>query len=196
MLTRFEYVSKGRTLLAMLAAAALITISACSQDSPEATPDVGAVGGAVTTTSSPESSPEDRRDAEALIGSVLADDEITHAEMERVLLAVVACVERTGHQAALDAFTPGKGYELSSSASTSEGAYAADAELNRCRDLYITEVEPLYSAQHGPSEAEIEANEERILGCLNDLGHDVQGLTVFEASKRVPPQDFATCEPG
>lgn len=176
--------------------APLLTAAACGGGSSDRSPEVGVSGGAVTTTSTLESSPEELRDAQALVTTVLADDGVTDSEMEQVLLAAVACVERTGFHASLDKFTPGQGYELSSSASTSEGASAADAELNRCREIYIDEVESLYSAQHGPSEAEIEANDQRIIECLADLGNDVDGLSVFEASKQVPAQDFATCEPG
>lgn len=149
--------------------------------------------GTPTTISASTSLDSDEDDASSLAAEILADDSVSHAEMEQALLAVVACVHRTGHAAELVEFEPGEGNEFVTSAATEEGADAADAELDRCRALYLGQVEPLYIIQHGPSVEEIEARDRAVVECLVQRGHDVAGMTLFQATQVVGAAESAFC---
>jgi len=176
----------------------VLLLSACSDGggttrSPDAS---GAVFAGVTpTTRTVEpSSDSDLADAAAVKRRILEDGSVSDSEMEQALLAVIGCVRRSGYGAELESFEAAAGHTFSISASTEDGIGAAESEAERCSDIYLTDVESVYSLEHGPSQEEIEAGMRETIACLVSRGFAVDGLTTAEASQVVPALDMVECD--
>jgi len=125
---------------------------------------------------------------------LLADGAVSTAEMERALLAVVTCVQQSGHSAELVEFNEDGGGQFQTSGATTEEADAAEAALDRCRAEILSDVQPAYNLEHAPSEQEIQEHREKVVDCLVGMGHDVAGLSANEASELVPLPDYIACD--
>jgi len=191
---------ESNTLRTLAAVFFVLFLSACSDSggnagSPNAS---GALFAGVTPTSRAvePSSVSDLADAAAVKRQILEDGSVSDSEMEQALLAVIGCVRRSGYGAELESFEAGAGHSYSVSASTKEGIAAAESQAERCSDIYLTDVESVYSLENGPSQEEIEARMKETIVCLVSRGFAVDGLTTGEASQLVPVLDMVECDAG
>lgn len=149
--------------------------------SPQSSVAVGGTVGGPSVTTSP-----DYEDA-PVAAAILSDGEVSHAEMERALLAAVECVEAAGYEATYE-FRPREGFEFGA-------VETADPVVESCMGSIIDPVFEVYSEQHGPSPAEIADRNAKVDACIADrLGEDLSGLTRDEIFDRGGVMLFNACE--
>lgn len=112
---------------------------------------------------------------------ILADGSVSHAEMERVLLAAIACVEQEGFEAHLNYFRPRQGWSFGVSSPDETTVDLAGERMDECFLKLGDKVGSAYLAEHQLSENEQTAWEEAVVDCLIVAGNDIEGLTVSEA---------------
>ena len=137
--------------------------------------------------------------SDSLQAEILADGEVSNAEMERALLAVVACVRDGGYRAELTGFVPGDGWTFEVGAESAEEADRAEARFTLCSARFLSDVEAIYLAANSLTEAEIEQRNRAILECLAAEGLDVEGMSsvgefLVEALDDEALGAFARCE--
>lgn len=139
-------------------------------------------------------------DPDPLQQELLADGALSHAEMERALLAVVSCVREGGFTADLVEFVHGEGWSLDISGGPTGGQTdKAEARFNDCSARLLSDVEVAYLMQHRPTKREIEAANAEMLDCFKAEGFVVQDRgTIGEFLASLPAEDalelFETCE--
>jgi len=170
------WASPGRVMIVGLGCAAvLLVVSSCGVATPPPTSSrsvlpVGINDPIVTTLPSAVADP--------IQAEVLADGSVTHSEMERVLLAVAACVREEGYFAEMSNFVHGEGWSFEiSGGDSSEETDRAEERFNTCSAQLMSSVEPAYWTEWAPTQQEVLAREQEVLGCLSDNGFDVEGMT-------------------
>ncbi len=138
-------------------------------------------------TSRPQVAPD------VLVTDILADGQVTHAEMERALLATVECVRDAGYDVELNYFRPGIGWSFGLMGDDPSTVEAADAEKERCYSRFVAGVSDQYFAQHGLSESERASWERTLLECLREEGNDVDGREVSEVLSDPSITGIARC---
>ena len=124
---------------------------------------------------------------------ILADGEVSHAEMERALLAEVACINSRGFEARLEEFTPGEGHGLWADAGTAAAQDELDRVSDECHHKTVSQVAEVYSEQHGPSEQEAQAQHQRFLDCLVGRGYDEATVEDQLLKGKVDSRDSIEC---
>ncbi|HHC08733.1 MAG TPA: hypothetical protein ENK55_08450 [Actinobacteria bacterium] len=117
---------------------------------------------------------------DALVAEVSRDGRVTHGEMERVLLAAVACVRAAGYEAELDEFRPRTGWSIGVMGDDPATAEAADVELDRCEARFVGPVADAYFAEHGLSDSERELWDRTFVDCLRRRGNEVEDRPIPE----------------
>ncbi len=127
---------------------------------------------------------------------ILADGEVTFAEMERAALAYAECMREAGLQVDTTYREDISAYQYTFTAPSPEGfddlVESADA---RCRPRYLIEVERAWADQAGPTREEETQFYEAIRQCLVDRGHAVPSSDRDELSAAYDrwPDDYDAC---
>ena len=159
-----------------LIVALMVSASACTTapGTGATAPPVDLPSGEVTMTSRPVEAPDD------LVAEILSDGRVTHAEMERALLATVECVRDAGYKVELNYFRPRIGWSFGLMGDDPLSVEAADVEKERCSSRFVTPISDEYFAQNGLSEAEQASWDRTFLECLRQQGNDVDGREIPE----------------
>lgn len=165
-------------------------LMACTGSARDETPvaPVGASGAGSGVTTIPDVTPD------PLQAELLADGKVSVPEMERALLAVVSCVKSRGFEAELTSFDGEGGSSFFVQDPNGDHDRASDA-LTECRQRFLSEVEGQFQREHGPSQREIEAEQQEVSDCLAGKGYDVKGRSYDEVTEGVDLFDLAECDP-
>jgi hypothetical protein len=131
-------------------------------------------------------------DPGAFQAQILADGDVTPAELERALQASVQCQRNHGLEAELVSFDPSGRIVRTASAAGDDPA-DLDKITEDCDGQYLTAVLSRYGELHPQSEEELQRELDAYIACLGDRGLDVKGLNEVEISERVPAADAMAC---
>ena len=135
-------------------------------------------------------------DAEAhpLQEEILSDGFVSHAEMERALVAVVSCVSDEGFTVTLADFSPGRGWQFAMEAASEEVMDAVDRTYEYCYRHMLSHVEARYLEQHTPTASELAEEHQRMVECLQDYGYDLGEIPIEQLALEVAPEDMLACD--
>lgn len=169
----------------------LVIAGACTRSDPTVrpTPDpVGTASGSAATVAAIE--------PDELAEEILADGDVTAAEMERALLAAVQCIRARGFDATYE-FRPRIGWSFSVATGTSdefsELGDLAERALDECEGRYVMPLGSTYLALHGRSEAELEEAKQELRRCMKESGVDVPEGLPFPDWADLDPIVYAIC---
>lgn len=126
--------------------------------------------------------------ASGVVAEIVADGEVTIAEMERAALAARACIEESGVLLVDFEFKPlGPGGDLSYSVAgvSSDAAQSASEVADGCIERFYMPVTRVYSALHPLTEEDLARLQARFVECVRDRGVEVTDYaTAWERADR------------
>ena|GEM_PF-6411880 len=172
----------------VLGVVGFVVIAACSESAPEGrSADLSVSGPEGPGTTAVSVTPDE------VVADVLADGDVTDAEMERVILAAVGCIEDRGFDVTYE-FTPRVGWSFDVEAGrTEEEAERAGQALDECEAAFVMPVGSTYLALHGRSEAELAEAIDELRRCMEDKGVEIPDGLGFADWPELDPVTYATC---
>lgn len=132
--------------------------------------------------------------ASGVVADIVADGDVTIAELERAALAARACIEESGVLLIEFEFKPlGPGGDLSYSVAgaSSEAAQSADEVAEDCLERFYGPVARVYGALHPFTEEDLARLQARFVGCVRDAG--VEATDYATAWERTGPELRREC---
>jgi hypothetical protein len=126
---------------------------------------------------------------------ILADGDVTDAELERALQAAVQCQRNHGLDAALESFDHATGEIVRTASISGKNQEGLQQVTEECDEEYLNAVGARYGELHAQTEEQLQAQQDAYLACLLARGFDVKGLSDEAIDAKVPPADVMACAP-
>lgn len=125
---------------------------------------------------------------------ILADRQVTDAEFEEAVLAMVACLEESGIRV-VEFDTRPAGWSIAYGAPGGD-PQVESAVYDDCYDRSLAAVEPFYLAERGPTERERIEERTQFAACMREAGLDVREdaeWSELQELATVDPQSYVQC---